>query len=122
MPSALIEKGGPVVLRGAGGGALVVSIVAGLVGGCGGGPKSDEDQIRDVATSFSHAFRDGDYAKACNYMTSDAKEDLAKAGVFLGGNISCDSVLKAVKGQMDAADKKQLENAKVRSIKVTGDT
>ncbi len=44
----------------------LLAALAVLAGGCGGGEPSDEEQVRDVLSTFSRAVEDRDYETVCD--------------------------------------------------------
>ena len=107
--------------------ALILSMLlaSGLVacGGGGGETKSDEEQIREVMADFAAAALDEDFEKACSLMTSAAKQELLEAAAFVGSEGGgCPGVLKAALSLSDEAERKQLENYELTSVRIKGNT
>lgn len=55
---------------------LAVVVLAGC--GADGGESSDEDQVRQAASGFLDAVRDGDGARACDLLGEDAREKVER--------------------------------------------
>lgn len=89
------------------------------VAGCGGGGKSDKQKIESTVHDYFGAFSDGDYAKACDALTSQTREDLAKAARVK------DCATALARGAAKANVKqfaKQLKDVQVQSVEVHGKT
>ena len=91
---------------------LAIALAAALVTGCGGAG-SDEDQVRDVVTSFVEAGKDRDAEEACSLLASDQ----VKAVERLGGGADCEQVLGGIlaKAQVSGTD------LKIEDVRVEGD-
>ena len=99
---------------------LTVAAMATVVlAGCGGG--SDEDQVREVASDFTAAFADGDAKRACELMTSDAKQQIVKAAASLGGG-TCEKAMSAATGLMDESQKEVFSEAEIAKVTINGTT
>ncbi|HNC06641.1 MAG TPA: hypothetical protein PLS38_10110 [Solirubrobacterales bacterium] len=102
-------------------GFAVAAVSFALLGiaGCGGSDSSgspDEDQIRQVASDFSAAIADGDYAAACDLFAPESVQFFEVQKQIPGG---CPGVLKVTYGNMSDADVEAL--AEVESLEVKGD-
>jgi hypothetical protein len=94
---------------------LVVVGVA--ITGCGG----TANDPKDVANAFSEALAAGDYGKACDLMTGDAKAQVFQAAAFSGQKPDgCEGAWKNVMAITDAADRDVLEKARVSTVDVAG--
>jgi hypothetical protein len=59
--------------------ATIASLAAAVaLAGCGGGP-SDKEKIETTVRDYFTAFADQDYAKACDKLSKQTREDLVKA-------------------------------------------
>jgi ketosteroid isomerase-like protein len=90
---------------------LAVALTAALVAGCGGGG-SDEDQVRDVVTSFVQAGKDRDAAKACDLLASEQIKVVER----VGGGAECEQVLGGFFANADAAG----TEVKIDDVRVEG--
>ena len=91
---------------------LAIALAAALVTGCGGAG-SDEDQVRDVVTSFVEAGKNRDAEEACSLLSSDQ----VKAVERLGGGADCEQVLGGFFANADAAG----TEVKIEDVRVEGD-
>ena len=91
---------------------LAIALAAALVTGCGGAG-SDEDQVRDVVTSFVEAGKNRDAEEACSLLASDQ----VKAVERLGGGADCEQVLGGFFANADAAG----TEVKIEDVRVEGD-
>ena len=91
-----------------------------LLSGCGGAA-SDQDQVREVAGQFTSSFANGDMKRACELMTSNAKQQIVSSGALLGGG-DCAKIMGVARGLLDESDLDKLKTAKITEIKVTGQT
>ena len=98
-------------------------LLAVAVGACGDGgddaSNSGADQRPRVEATWKRyigAFVDGDYAKACSLMTTEARAKVAAAGG------SCEGTLKLAAGLLDSEAEKKLKNARPTSVRISGDT
>ena len=97
-------------------GLALVTAGALLVSGCGGG--SDSDKASDVTLHYLHALGDKDFASACDDATSQAQKDISSQAQL--GAKNCADLLKLVFSQVTDDQLKQLKDAKVKSVKVSG--
>lgn len=58
--------------------AALVGLTVVAFAGCGGGDGSDDEQVRDAASSFLDAVRDGDGARACDLLGEDARDKVER--------------------------------------------
>ena len=94
-------------------GAILAACLAAVVlGGCGGGGGSDEDQVRDVVTSFVQAGKHRDAAEACSLLSADQVKSVEQLG---GG--SCAAIL----GQIFSKAKDVGTDVEVQDVRVEGD-
>jgi ketosteroid isomerase-like protein len=90
--------------------AIAVAAIIGV--GCGGGG-SDEDQVRDVVTSFVEAGKNRDAEEACSLLASDQVKVVER----LGHGADCEQVLGGIlaKAQVSGTD------LKIEDVRVEGD-
>ena len=90
--------------------AIAVAAIIGV--GCGGGG-SDEDQVRDVVTSFVEAGKNRDAEEACSLLASDQVKVVER----LGHGAGCEQVLGGIlaKAQVSGTD------LKIEDVRVEGD-
>ena len=91
---------------------LAIALAAALVTGCGGAG-SDEDQVRDVVTSFVEAGKDRDAEEACSLLASDQVKVVER----LGHGADCEQVLGGFFANADAAG----TEVKIEDVRVEGD-
>jgi hypothetical protein len=103
--------------------ALLATAALGVVG-CGGddsgGGGDDESQIRDVVRNYAAAIADKDGDTACGFLTESARKQVEAAGAALDAD-GCGEVMEKVTAQASDADRQQLKDAEVVSVKVDGD-
>lgn len=92
--------------------SLAAALATVVVAGCGGG-SSDEDQVRDVVTSFVQAGKDRDAAEACSLLAADQ----VKAVERLGGGGDCAQVLGGFFAEANAAG----TDVEIQDVRVQGD-
>ena len=97
---------------------ILAALTAAVLAGCGGG--SDEDQVREVASDFTAAFADSDAKRACELMTSEAKQQIVKAAAALGGG-ECEKTMSAATGLLDESQKDALRDAEITKVTISGD-
>lgn len=102
--------------------ALVGLAFAFSLASCGG-EESDEDQVRGVTKDYAEAFVNEDFEKACELLTTEARQQVLTGGAFLGGG-DCPEVLEKAWNTLDDADKKEIGEGeiKVTSVKISGNT
>jgi len=93
-------------------GAILALCLATLLGGCGGGSSSDEDQVRDVITSFVQAGKDRNAAEACSLLSADQVKSVEQLG---GG--SCATIL----GGIFSKAKDVGTDVEIQDVRVEGD-
>ena len=92
---------------------MAILLAAALLVGCGSGGGSDEDQVRDVVTSFVQAGKDRDAAEACSLLSADqvkTVESLSPGG-------SCATIL----GGIFAKAKDVSTEVDIQDVRVEGD-
>ena len=92
---------------------LAIALAAALAAGCGGGGVSDEDQVRDVVTSFVQAGKDRDAAEACSLLAADQLKVVEQ----LGGGAGCEQVLGGFLAKANAVG----TDLKIEDVRVEGD-
>ena len=98
-------------------GAILAVCLAALLGGCGGGGGSDEDQVRDVVTSFVEAGKDRDAAEACSLLSADQVKSVEQLG---GG--SCATILGGIFSKArDIGTDVEIQDVRVEGDRATVD-
>ena len=92
--------------------AIALCLATALLGGCGGGGGSDEEQVRDVVTSFVEAGKDRDAAEACSLLSADQVKSVQEIG---GG--SCATIL----GGIFAKAKDLGTDVSIQDVRIEGD-
>ncbi|UGS36495.1 nuclear transport factor 2 family protein [Capillimicrobium parvum] len=110
--------------------ALALSACGGDDGGGGGtgtGSASssaaggdDREAITALVTDYTNAFADGDYDKACDFLTDDARQEIEKAAEQLDADGCTEALQKATDG-LDDKTKETLRGLQVTSIELDGD-
>lgn len=100
--------------------SAVTLALAALAIGCGGGDDdSEEDQVRSALEDFASANLDGDWAAACDALTTEVKEGLDAVGRNRGVEGGCEETLKTGVGELPQEQlKKEFEDIEVTAIKV----
>jgi|SRR4051812_1954100 hypothetical protein len=96
----------------------LLAILVLSIAGCGGGP-SDKEKIQTTVRDYFTAFADSDFAKACDELAPQTKEELVKAAHVK----DCPAALK--RGAQRADVKRfqaKLRDAKVLSVDVKDKT
>ena len=111
--------------------ALALSACGGDDGGGGGmgtGTASssssggdDREAITALVTDYTNAFADGDYGKACDLLTDDARDEIEKAAEQLDADGCTEALEKATDG-LDDKTKDTLRGLEVTSIDLDGDS
>ena len=100
---------------------MCLALIAALLAGCGGGPKSDADAVKQVLQSAAGAVADGDGDKACSYLTPQAQAQAAQlAGGGLLGNVDCPTMVKRAIAFMAPLDRQQIKDLQPTNLVVNG--
>jgi hypothetical protein len=84
---------------------LLAGLAVVVLAGCGpsGGESSDDDQVRQTASDFLDAVRDGDGARACDLLGEEAREKVERFarqyGRTLDSPTDCAKVLELSQAQ-----------------------
>src|SRR4051812_15512700 len=99
-------------------GAIVLCLVAAMLGGCGGGGEgSDEDQVREVVSAFVQAGKDRDAAEACSLLSADQVKSVEQLG---GG--SCTTILGGIfANAKDLGTEGDIQDVRVQGERATVD-
>lgn len=92
-----------------------------LAAGCGGGAKTDADQVAQVLRGAAGAVADGDGGRACGYLTPQAQAQAAQqvAGGVLG-NVDCPTMVKRATAFMAPLDREQIKDLQPSNLVVNG--
>ena len=95
--------------------ALAVSIAVGVGVGLalGLGRTSEPDRVRDAATSYLHAFADGDPAAVCEHVSPASQK--------LTGAQSCEEGARTSIRQISERDREALHGVKVTAVTINGE-
>lgn len=101
---------------------LCLALAAALLAtGCGGGAKTDADQVAQVLRSAAGAVADGDGQKACSQLTAQAQAQAAQqvAGGVLG-SVDCVTMVKRATAFMAPLDRQQIKDLQPSNVVVNG--
>lgn len=80
----------------------------------------DREQITSLVTDYTNAFADGDFDKACDYLTDEARKEIERAAEQVDANGCADALDKVTEG-LDDKTKDSLRGIRVTSIEIDGD-
>lgn len=95
---------------------VAVGLMGGVIGCGGDSSSSDEDQIQELADSYSQAALDGDYAAACETFSREAIARIEELSQFDG----CEDFASVGLGTL--TDEQKAELSELSDIQVDGDT
>lgn len=100
----------------------LASLVAVVLGGCGGGSDSSLGP-REVVQQYFAASADGDASKSCGFLAPAARTDVANyaKATDYPGKTDCESMLRALDRVLPEAGRATLRRAHVTSLEVHGD-
>ena len=103
--------------------AIAATVVLALAG-CGGGNDKPDDATaaRDAVTSFTKAFAAGDGEKACDLLTTPARDAFVRRAKTATGATVCPEVMQRVAQLAGSSVTEPLSKATVGEVKVTGNT
>jgi hypothetical protein len=89
--------------------------------GCGGGDKPpDADQVTSAVSGYAHAFGDGDGGRACELLTSGARDAFVKRVSALVGTTDCAEAMSKLQSVAGPNVTDPFQDATVRDVMVDG--
>jgi len=88
--------------------------------GTSGSGGDDREAVTAVVTGYTDAFADGDFDKACDYLTDDARQQIEKAGEAIDAD-GCSDALDKVTESLDDKTRDALRKLEVTGVQIDGD-
>lgn len=102
---------------------IAAALVAAAVSACGGSSGSSQNSPSTAVKSYLTALATGDGARACGVLTTTMQNRALSLARSQGIKASsCPALFSQLKGQTTAAQRRTLMNAKVGSVRVSGNT
>lgn len=104
-------------------GAVAVAAAVALLAGCGG--TSDSQQVNSAIRTYLAGIANRNGQQSCNQLTPAAAQGLLTSANQQDPNLgakSCAEVLNALSRLITASEKQQLLDAKIRDIKIKGNS
>jgi predicted small lipoprotein YifL len=101
----------------------IALLAAGLaVAACGSGSPAEppEDAVRKTATQYAKALADGDADKACDLMSSAARQQIVAARAPSGGR-DCPATMRDVVASLDDSVRDELRDYRVTNVEIKRD-